>query len=298
MKKIYALAAVAMMGLAANAQNGAPLYICGDGSGLAWDPAAPAEFTYANGAYTFESETLASFKISTAMGDWDTFNASALGCGENGYGEEQGVAVALVAWGDNINCPWPGNYTITVAGDLSTITLSTETPKPTGATRIYFRGEMNGWGAPEEWEFHLSDENNTNVYEFTCGDDQMITAGESFKIAADPWAVLNMGNAIGSAYMLDTELDLDKVSADPANMQLEEDFNGVCFVQIEPAMVFFSNDKESENPFLPTGAVENISIENNEAVKYFNLQGVQVANPESGLVIVVKGGKATKVLVK
>ena len=41
--------------------------------------------------------------------------------------------------------------------------------------------------------------------------------------------------------------------------------------------------------------VENIIIENQGNVEYYNLQGVKVANPENGVFIRVQGGKATKV---
>ena len=42
--------------------------------------------------------------------------------------------------------------------------------------------------------------------------------------------------------------------------------------------------------------VENIIIENQGNVEYYNLQGVKVANPENGVFIRVQGGKATKVI--
>ncbi len=44
--------------------------------------------------------------------------------------------------------------------------------------------------------------------------------------------------------------------------------------------------------------VEDIDIDANEPVEYYNLQGVRVANPENGLYIRRQGGKTTKVLVK
>lgn len=47
----------------------------------------------------------------------------------------------------------------------------------------------------------------------------------------------------------------------------------------------------------PTG-VEDITVDNNAAVEYFNLQGVRVENPANGLYIRRQGAKATKVLVK
>lgn len=45
-------------------------------------------------------------------------------------------------------------------------------------------------------------------------------------------------------------------------------------------------------------AVETIVADENAPVKYYNLQGVEVANPQNGLFIRVQGKKATKVLVK
>lgn len=44
------------------------------------------------------------------------------------------------------------------------------------------------------------------------------------------------------------------------------------------------------------GAVEGIEADENAAPVYYNLQGARVENPESGLYIVVKGSKATKVI--
>lgn len=47
-----------------------------------------------------------------------------------------------------------------------------------------------------------------------------------------------------------------------------------------------------------TEAVETIVSDENAPVKYYNLQGVEVANPQGGLFIRVQGKTATKVLVK
>ena len=53
-------------------------------------------------------------------------------------------------------------------------------------------------------------------------------------------------------------------------------------------------NKDFECPF--TSAVSNITVDKNETTVYYNLQGVRVNAPESGLYIVVKGNKATKVV--
>jgi len=44
--------------------------------------------------------------------------------------------------------------------------------------------------------------------------------------------------------------------------------------------------------------IDNISLDNNAPVVYYNLQGVQVANPSNGIYIRRQGNKSTKVLVK
>lgn len=306
MKKIYALAAAAFVALAASAQDGAPLYITGDAADFVngtWNPAEPDEFVYADGKYTIELTDLVQFKISTACGDWDTFNSGALGC-PNGYGDTPGVAVALESWGDNILCPWKGNYTVTVAGDLSTITLATDTPKPedAGVIKLYLRGDMNSWGATEEWLMTALDEAQ-NVFKLTCSDDMVIVAGEAFKIADADWAIYNFGafKAEGAEkadqYFLDAELPMTAGSND--NCQFEDgiEWNGVCYFEMSTATVCFSNDKDYECPFeLNNDAVNTVDVESNGAATYYTLQGVRVANPENGLFIVVKDGKASKIV--
>ena len=47
-----------------------------------------------------------------------------------------------------------------------------------------------------------------------------------------------------------------------------------------------------------TDGIDNIASEENGAVEYFNLQGVRVDNPTSGLYITRQGNKVAKVLVK
>lgn len=68
---------------------------------------------------------------------------------------------------------------------------------------------------------------------------------------------------------------------------------------VTPLTVDLNNMKLSlakYNP-IPTG-IESIEAEENAPVHYYNLQGVEVANPENGIFIRVSGNKATKVVVK
>ena len=44
--------------------------------------------------------------------------------------------------------------------------------------------------------------------------------------------------------------------------------------------------------------VDGVGADDNSAPVYYNLQGVRVAQPESGLYIEVKGGKSRKVFIR
>lgn len=303
MKKIYAFAAAAFMALAANAQNGAPLYITGqagpdDDCGFVngnWNATTPDEFTYADGVYKIHVKSLSAFTISKACGSWDELQAEGmpLTCE---YGKEPGVEKPLVAGQANILTPWQGDWDLVVAGDLSTICMTTTTPQP--PLEVFLRGGMNGWGTPEEWKMTVSHDNQ--VLNFVCGADQFIAAGEEFKVGDAGWAQINYGGN-GEALLLDVETDIFYNAS--ANLKLEEEWDGAVWVLItkEIQQIFFSNDKDAEMPESwndMLAGVANVSVDENAPAVYYNLQGVRVNSIENGLYIVVKGGKTQKVLVK
>lgn len=297
MKKFYAFAAAALLATAANAQT---LYFCGAGEGLGWDPENPLQVDAVDGKITLEVADLTQFKMSETPGDWDTFNASAWGCD---YGDEPGVTVALeLGWGANIATPWKGDWKIEVAADYSTVTLTTNTPKPAETLpELYFRGDMNGWGAPEEWKFEAL---SSTVFKFVCPDGIQVLPGESFKIADADWNKYNFG--FGSdlePLLLECSTQIFGGS-NPANMTVEEPFTGVAWLGLnieidgeEQVQLFLSNDKDAEPEWLAESAVSTIEVAN-EAPVYFNLQGVRVANPVKGIYVKVVNGKASKTLVK
>lgn len=283
MKKFYAFAAAAIATLSMNAQ----LYVCGAGEGLAWEPATPMEVELADGAYTFEVKNLTQFKISTAKGTWDEFNGGAYTC--TCTEENLGTAIDLVKGDGNIGTPWKGDYKVVVAGDCSTITLTTTTAKPSGPTPIYMRGDMNNWlnDATDEvkaaWQFKQVGE--SNVYTLDC----TIGMGMAFKIADADWDKYNYSYG---DQVFDSSDDMWNYN-NTVNTVMGEDFTGTVTltlgaVNTDPAQVKFESK---------TGVGE-IAVENAPA-EYFNLQGVRVANPENGgLYIVRQGGKVSKQLVK
>lgn len=44
------------------------------------------------------------------------------------------------------------------------------------------------------------------------------------------------------------------------------------------------------------GAVGAVEADDNDKAEYYNLQGIRVENPESGIYIMRRGGKTTKVI--
>ena len=302
MKKIYALAAAAMVALGMNAQNGAPLYITGDGgfAGGEWAPETADEFNYANGEYTITIDGVSQFKISTVRGDWDAFNAAALTCN---YGTENDAVVALEPGDGNIKCPSKGDWTITVAGDLSTIKLHTDgevNPVAPEDLQLYLRGGMNDWTAPEEWALTRLEKNENGywVYEYYC-DGQIIEAGTEFKIAAAEWSDMNIGAGDDTNLPLDESFDCFR-GDNPSNFVMTESFSGILYMEINfenyDGHVYLSNDDETENPYLGVGGgIADVDVENVAPV-YFNLQGVRVANAENGIFIVKQGNKVAKVV--
>ena len=282
MKKLYSVAAIAALALSANAQ----IYILGSGVGLDWTPETPMEVALTDGNYTFAVENLNQFKVSTTKGtSWDDYNVGALTCELTE--ENLGTPVELVAGDANIGTPWVGNYTITVSGDLKTLTATTTTPKPEGFTKIYLRGGMNEWGAPEDWMFTTED---GVTYYFDCTAPHNIAMGTSFKIADADWGNVNYG--AGGEVIADEFPVMWNYNAIDAIMA--EDYDG----QINLVLPAKAKDP-AEVTFFPKGAgVGNVSIENNAAKEYFNLQGVRVETPAAGLYIVRQGDKVYKEIVK
>lgn len=288
MKKLYSVLAAAAVALSASAD----IYVCGAGEGLAWEPASPKTVTLnGDGNYEFTSNGLTQFKVSTAMGSWDDFNAGAKWAALDEV--EPGTWVDMVDGDGNISVAWKGDYTITIKGDLSQIMGVTTTPKPSENefTKIYLRGGWDeGWAALPDWEMETAD---GVTYWFDCTGATMIPAGTQWKIADDSWDTINYG-ADGDIYP-DEFSTIWNYNAG----------NGVC-AEDYVGTVKFVKPSEKRGPAEVTifpeivehAGVSVIATENNAPAEYFNLQGVRVANPENGLYIVRRGTEVSKVIVK
>lgn len=114
-----------------------PLYIVGNSDAIgAWEPTNAVEFTDNHTNYTITLDAnVTAFKISTNKGDWETFNNGNLTPTST---ITNGNTVNLIADknGGDIILPWEGEWNISVASDLSTLTATTTTPNPNQGPEI------------------------------------------------------------------------------------------------------------------------------------------------------------------
>ena len=260
------------------------LYITGGFDG--WNAASPTEFGRdEKGNFTITINDQA-FKMSTSKGDWDAFNAGAISVeGAFVTADMVGEALPLIAWGENTTMPWEGEWTITVSADCSTATFTTTTPAPTDYTAVYVVGGMTNWTFVDSWKMETED---GVTYTFTCDSSNTIAANTEFKLAASNWNGINYG---GPA-VADGEANLVQFGGD--NIKLDETFEGTIKL-----VLINGQNKDAELYLIPTlqTGVEGVEAASAD-VEYFNLQGMPVANPTTGIYIRRQGNTVTKVTVK
>ena len=81
---------------------------------------------------------------------------------------------------------------------------------------------------------------------------------------------------------------------------------GYPLLYTESQMDFYDQDKQVPfllkefSDYVNVAGVENVAVGNDETkpVEYYNIQGVRVQNPTSGLYIVRQGSKVSKVVIR
>lgn len=164
MKKFLLMFCAAVISLAAHAT----LYVTGGSvtdAPAAWNPENPLVVNEANGVYTFKAS--GGFKISTAKGDWDTFNGGAK-CLDGDWNKATTTATAnLKSGGIDITPPLDGTeITYEVSADFKTIKATLPDGKTFGDKVDYsyaLHGQITG---NTDWESITMAENN-GVWEWT-----------------------------------------------------------------------------------------------------------------------------------
>ncbi len=286
-----------LFSLEAPAEEKDPVYIVGYNG--TWDPAAPLEIPYVDGVYKLENVTFTNseFKLSTAKGDWNAFDAGVI-CAANDAIVEINTPTALYVGGNaNIKIATTGTYDVEIDLENNTITLIGEVVYPETVYMIGNLGEGFNWNTNDDSHFLTPVEGSNGVYEIK--DVNLVPTGGSTE------AFFSFTTAIGA--------DWPDVNAAPRYGAVEEGATPVLGEAIAVASEggatkswklaagTYNMVLDLANMTLTvtekTSGIEGIEAENAPAV-YYNLQGVEVENPENGVYIRVQGGKASKVLVK
>ena len=221
--------------------------------------------------------------------DWETWNAGRYTPAAGGAAEVGANPMAIAGNPDSWNIP-AGEYKFTVDTNTGIFTVGGAIVRKIGD--VYLRGSMNNWlndGVDAAYKFTKVSETvyTLNVAEIGAysveGEGTEAVELNAFKIANMDWsAKWTTGNnqmELTNPYFFDESTD--------ANMGMKEAVKDVTITL----------DLEAETITIAKSAgISGVEVAEDAPAVYYNLQGVRVANPEKGLFIQVKGGKAAKVV--
>lgn len=174
----------------------------------------------------------------------------------------QSVKNAKVSWN-------PSTHEMVVMANESDVVVAYPT--------LYITGNFCGWAAPTTEGSVLMVQNN-GVYTGTV--DLGTTGPVEFKLVGEGWS-----NQIGGGVYVGTT----PVSVMKSEENLKTNLLGVHTLTFNYNNMTMCFDAESG-----IDSIEN----DNEAVEYYNLQGVKVNNPQRGIYIVKTGNKTSKVTIR
>ena len=307
MNKFLSLMACALVGFSASAAV-TSLYVAGPSTTTVngvtlgnWDIVNTVEVTVNRGKFTLNCENMDLIAISDkklsveSWGDWMTgLWAPATPITE----ADLGKAVALAGPGNaNFQVPWRGDWKLEIAQDLSTVTVTTTTPKP--ETTYHLVGDFS-WSPIDKYKFeketdtvywlditealpatkYLNIMRNSSWNEWWAPTVAPIVAGETAvewmwqtNHGGDAEAVPNGSNYTGSI-----------------RLETPAEITTGCSVQV----TFYPTIREHTS-----GVADALVEEQNVKAEYFNLQGVKILNPQSGqLYIVRRGASVSKEIAK
>lgn len=245
MKKLTLLLATAFVGFTASAQ----LYVTGGevtGAPAAWNPANPLAVTLEDGSYTFKAK--GGFKISTAKGTWDEFNA---GCyTTDGAWQKSGATATVNLKKGNVDIAAPKaetEITYVVAEDLSKITGTLPNGETFGeevAPDFYVIG--GGFGSWELKNESLKMTRSGNVYTYTSESG----INGAWKINDGTWAV-SYGQGEAGMPVVGTLYNVAFNGGDMTSTISEKVTITFTYVEGGQSTVLLTTDGDDPNPPTP-----------------------------------------------
>lgn len=290
LRKFLAVLVAAVITLGASAQS---LYIFGSFNG--WNPGESIEMWNDNGVYTIEDIEFGAggnFGLSTVQSsDWTTVNSNRYGFAEDNAKATEGVAMPIVKGEGAIQVPGAGVYNIYVNLAAMTVTV-----KKAGEVVVNTPHKLYAFGTLSiaSWDPSKGVELTKDGSKFS-GKVTLTDSGDGYayfamsSVQSSDWVIVNANRIAPTAgevaFGLDEAVEFGKGEAAFKTSAIGEYFINVDY---EKMTVTVSNE---------SAGVESIGVENAPAV-YYNLQGVEVANPQNGLYIVKQGNKVSKQLIK
>lgn len=294
MKKLLltALAALAISA-SANAVKADRLWIIGEPAG-GWDTTLGIELNKtADGVFEYDADfdSKKSFGFVDRLADandWDSFNSHRYVAPDWGTVPVVGENPMEYATSDYCWDLPAGKYHMTI--DTNKMQLIIATGEEGGdipevkIPDLFFVGEVNNWQFKNEYRF-TADENR-KVFTYKAAVIRS-SADCAFKISADGWnpeyttEVMDM--KAGQTYTM-------KPGKGRGNMGFAED--------LVDGVLIFDSEAMTLAVYDATAGVADIEVSDNAVAIYYNLQGIEVANPTQGIYIERRGTSVRKVIIK
>ena len=289
MKKFLLLAAVCAATLSASATD---FYVIGDNvNGQSWAVAAPdAKMTdLGGGIYEWEGSLGTGFKIND--GTWDNTDLGdgvIANFGSNGEGIVLDEPYYFETGGSTGNINFAEGTIVENAkvvlnmNDL-TITLS---GNASGEVAWFIAGNFNEWTLDDNSK--LTEEGDKLVKK-----GLVIEVAGAFKVTNTGW---------GTSYGLPEDSEVAEISAETLSAAMQEGGGDFPYSITGTYDVEFTFGEEGAATIVFTASddsgVEGVGVDADAEVVYYNLQGVKVEKPVSGVYVKVVNNKASKVLAK
>ena len=271
-----------------------PLYIVGHDNG--WDPANPLEIPYdaTKGAYYIAGVEFTNIecKISRTKGTWDEFNANGI-CSSNDATIIIGTPCSLyLQYCNNIKIEKAGTYNITIDMVNATILLEEVINYPDA---LFLCGNLKDANWDPAYDGAILDPTDEGVYAIENVELVGADGGE--------WAYFSFNTTVGSWDDVNTSARYGATSSDELvtvgeSMTVVNGGTSPNAWKVEPGTYNIIVDLVNMTLVVSKSStgVENIEVDNNASAVYYNLQGIEVANPENGVYIMKQGNKVTKVV--
>lgn len=272
MKTIVTMAAL----LAALAAQSQTLYVLGCGDGLSYHEEEALEVELVDGKYTFDVKNLSDLYVSFSR--WNEENETPFRAESYVFQFDytrlgESVAPIRRSYTDTdifTRLPFEGDYHVEIGSKLSDATFYARMPECVYSNDLYYVGPgSDGSGNVARQLRRVSEAE----FQLDCNGENRILAKSLFCIAGSGW---QDGYGCG---MVDGS-DCVKLWQFGKYTMLENDFEGTINVKLNRGLL-----QPAEVTMTSTAGIGDIESDSNAAVKYYNLQGIEIQSPRNGIFV-------------